>query len=128
MSSIRAWVVEWSCLNPNCILHNIFSGLNIWLISFGVVFLLFYLCLRGVKWLGSCYILVIAFLEYFCCIWLSDCNWIWIHNHLVHKGTLNNLAKPAKWPSCVVSTYLYSAFGCMFLSSHVLVSQWIHTL
>ena len=34
-------------------------------------------------------------------IWsLSDCNWARTHNHLVHKRTLNHLAKPAglaKW-------------------------------
>ena len=27
---------------------------------------------------------------------LSDCNWTRTHNHLVHKGTLNHLAKLAK--------------------------------
>ena len=59
---------------------------------------------------------------------LSDCNWIRTHNHLVHKRTLNHLAKLAKWLSCVVSTYLYGAFDCMFLSCHVRVSEWIHTL
>ena len=36
-------------------------------------------------------------------IWrLSDCNWTRTHNHLVDKGTLNHLAKPAclfKWLS-----------------------------
>ena len=50
-------------------------------------------------------------------IWsLSDWNWTRTHNHLVHKRTLNHLAKLAKWLSCVVSTYLYGAFDCMFLS------------
>ena len=62
-------------------------------------------------------------------IWsLSDCNWTRTHNHLVDKRTLNHLAKLAKWLSCVVSTYLYGAFDCMFLSCHVRVSEWIHTL
>ena len=62
-------------------------------------------------------------------IWsLSDSNWIWTHNHLVRKQTLNHLAKLAKWLSCVVSTYLYGAFDCMLLSCHVQVSEWIHTL
>ena len=29
---------------------------------------------------------------------LSHCNWTWTHNHLVHKQTLNHLAKRAsKW-------------------------------
>ena len=33
-------------------------------------------------------------------IWrLSDCNWTWTHNHLVHKRTLNHLSKLAKWLS-----------------------------
>ena len=62
-------------------------------------------------------------------IWsLSDCNGIWTHSHLVRKGTLNHLAKLAKWLSCVVSTYLYGAFDCMFLSCHVRVLKWICTL
>ena len=55
-------------------------------------------------------------------------NWIRTHNHLVHKRTLNHLAKLVKWLSCVVSTYLYGAFDCMFLSCHVRVSEWIYTL
>ena len=50
------------------------------------------------------------------------------HNHLFHKRTLNYLAKLVKWLSCVVSTYLYGPFDCMFLSCHVHVSEWIHTL
>ena len=29
---------------------------------------------------------------------------------------------------CVVSTYLYGAFGCMFLLCHVHVSEWVRTL
>ena len=62
-------------------------------------------------------------------IWsLSDCNWTRTHNHLVHKQTLNYLTRLAKWLSCVVSTYLYGAFDCMFMSCHVHVSEWIHTL
>ena len=65
-------------------------------------------------------------LKYFCetkasnlLLGLSDCNGTRTHNHLVYKRTLNHLAKLAKWLSCVVSTYLYSAFDCMFLSCHV---------
>ena len=62
-------------------------------------------------------------------IWrLSDCNGTRTHNHLVRKRTLNHLAKLAKWLSCAVSTSLYGAFDCMFLSCHVRVWQWIHTL
>ena len=59
---------------------------------------------------------------------LSDCNWNRTHNHLVRKRTLNDLAKLAKWLSCVVSTCLYESFECMFLSCHVCVLEWIHTL
>ena len=59
---------------------------------------------------------------------LCGCNWTRIHNHLVHKRTLNHLAKLTKWLSSVVSTYLYGAFDCMVLSCHVRVSEWIHTL
>ena len=40
---------------------------------------------------------------------LNDSNGIWTHYHVVHKRTLNHLVKLAKWLSCVVSTYLYSA-------------------
>ena len=62
-------------------------------------------------------------------IWsLSDCNWTRTHNHLVHKRTLSHLAKLANWLSCVLSTYLYGAFDCMFLLCQVRVSEWIHTL
>ena len=39
-------------------------------------------------------------------------------NHLVCKQTLKHLAKLAKCLSCVVSTYLYSAFDSMLLSCH----------
>ena len=62
-------------------------------------------------------------------VWmLSDCNWTRTQNHLVRKGTLNHLANTAKWLSCVLSTYLYGASDCMFLSCHICVSEWIHTL
>ena len=55
------------------------------------------------------------------------CNWTRTHNYLVHKQTLNHLAKLAKCLSCVVSTCLYGAFDCMFLSCHKRVLEWIHT-
>ena len=46
-------------------------------------------------------------------IWsLSDCNGTQTHNHLVHKRTLNHLAKLAfyyKWLICVAITCLYCA-------------------
>ena len=58
----------------------------------------------------------------------TDCNWTRTQNHLVLKRTLNHLAKLAKWLSYVLSTYLYGAFDCMFLSCHVRVWEWIHTL
>ena len=59
---------------------------------------------------------------------LSDCNGTRTHNHLIRKRTLNHLAKLAKRLSCAVSTYLYGAFDCIFLSILVRVWQWIHTL
>ena len=62
-------------------------------------------------------------------IWrLSDCNGIRTHNHLVRKRTSNHLAKLSKWLNWVVSTYMQYAFDCMFLSCHVRVWEWIHTL
>ena len=59
---------------------------------------------------------------------ICDCNCTQSHNHLVCKRTLNHLAKLAKWLSCVVSTYPYDAFDCIFLSCHKLVSESICTL
>ena len=47
---------------------------------------------------------------------------------LVRKRTLNHLVKLTNWLSCVVSTYLYGAFYCVFLSCHVCVSECNHTL
>ena len=64
-----------------------------------------------------------------CEIWRwSDCNWTRTQNQLVIKQTLKHLAKVVEWLSCVLSTYLYGAFDCIFLSCHVRVSEWIHTL
>ena len=54
---------------------------------------------------------------------LSKSNGIRTHNHLVRKRTLNHLAKLAKRICCVVSTYLYSTFGCMLLSCHLCISE-----
>ena len=59
---------------------------------------------------------------------LSDSNGTRTHNYLFRKGTLNHLAKMAKWLSYVVSSYLHGAFDCMFLSCHVCVLEWTHTL
>ena len=62
-------------------------------------------------------------------IWrLSDCSGTRTYNHLLRNQILKHLAKLASWLSCVVSTYLNGAFNCMFLSSHVRISEWIHTL
>ena len=64
-----------------------------------------------------------------CKIWsLSGCHWTRTQNHLVRKWTFNHLAKLAKWLTCVLSPYLYDAFDCMFLSCHIHVLEWIHTL
>ena len=54
---------------------------------------------------------------------LSDYNGIRTHNQLDPKRTLDHLAKLAKCSSCVVSTYLYGAFDCVFLSCHVCVLE-----
>ena len=50
------------------------------------------------------------------------------YNPLVRKRTINHLAKLAKWLSCVVNTYLFVAFGCMLLSCHTCMSEWIYSL
>ena len=48
-------------------------------------------------------------------IWsLSDCNWTRTHNHLVHKRTLNHLAKLVEFFSWV---FVYELSGCGFESS-----------
>ena len=60
--------------------------------------------------------------------YISDCNGSRTHYHLVRKRTLNHLAQLTEWLGWVVSTYLYGAFDCMFLSYHVPVSEWIHAL
>ena len=53
-------------------------------------------------------------------IWsLSVSNRTWTHNQLFRKQALKHSTKLAKWLSCVVSTYLYSAVDCMFLSCQV---------
>ena len=64
-----------------------------------------------------------------CEIWSwVDCLPTWTCNHLVDNRTLMLLAQVARWLSFFVVTYLYGAFYCMFLSCHVRVSEWIHTL
>ena len=58
-------------------------------------------------------------------IWsLSDCNWTRTHNHLVHKRTLNHLAKLAKWLSCVVSTYLHDKDQGIIQKKYGCISSW----
>ena len=57
-------------------------------------------------------------------IWnLSNCSGNRTHYNLVPKWTFKNLAKLAKWVSCVVSTSLYGALDCMFVSCYVRVSE-----
>ena len=61
-------------------------------------------------------------------IWsLSDSNGTQTSNHLVYKQRLNHIAEMAELLSCAVSTYLYGAFDCMFLSIHERVLGWVHT-
>ena len=53
-------------------------------------------------------------------IWsISNFHCTQTHNHLLHKQTLNQLAKLAKRLSFFVSTYQYGAFDHMFLSCQV---------
>ena len=59
---------------------------------------------------------------------LNDCNWTRIQKHLVRIWKLSHLAKLTKILSGTLSTYLYIAFDCIFLSCHVRISEWIHTL
>ena len=59
---------------------------------------------------------------------LSDGKVTRTHSHLVRKLTLKDLAKLAKWLICVVSTYMYGALDCIFLSCNVRILEWIHTL
>ena len=62
-------------------------------------------------------------------IWsLSAYNGSRTHNHVAGKRLVNHLDNLAKWLRCVVSTDLYGAFDCMFLSYHVRISEWIHTM
>ena len=49
-----------------------------------------------------------------------DCNWTQAYNHLVHKQTLNHFVK-------LVLVFIF-IFIFFFLSSHVRISEWIHTL
>ena len=70
------------------------------------------------KWLNVNELLASSSGEIWC---LSDCNGIGTQNYLVPKRSLNHLAKLAKWFSCVLSTYLYGACECMFLSCQVRV-------
>ena len=49
---------------------------------------------------------------------LSDWNWTQTHNHLVHKRTLNYLAKLTKWPAWLnVRVFVYELSGFGFESS-----------
>ena len=59
---------------------------------------------------------------------LTDCSRTRTLNHLVRERTLNHWYKLTKWLSWIVSTYLYGAFDCMFLSCRVRFSDWIYTL
>ena len=59
---------------------------------------------------------------------LTHCNATVTHNHIVRKRTLKHLAKETEWMSRVVSTYLYGAFDCMFLSCHIRLWDLIHTI
>ena len=72
--------------------------------------------------------------------WVGNAGWVqdFVFLFLLIKGTkrqdmfkifLHSLfqgwEKQAKWLSCVVSTYLYNAFDCMFLSCQVSLNGWV---
>ena len=59
---------------------------------------------------------------------LSDYNWNRTNNQLDPKGTSNHLVKLTKRLSSFVSSYLYGAFNCMFLSCHIRVAEWLDTI
>ena len=62
---------------------------------------------------------------------ISNCNEAQTHNQLVSKQTLNHLTKLAKQLSCIVSTYLYSAFDCTCVDKIWLIpkcTRWISKL
>ena len=62
-------------------------------------------------------------------VWiLSECNASQTHNHLICKRNFNYFPKFFNLLSWIVSTYPYLAFDSVFLSCHVRVSEWIHTL
>ena len=50
---------------------------------------------------------------------ISDCNWTWTQNHLVHKHTLNHLAS-LKWPNGQFGQklFVYELSGSGFKSSY----------
>ena len=75
----------------------------------------------SVAWMSRNYLLEAG------AIWnFSECIWSPTQNHFARKRTINHLVQLAKWLSCVLGTYLYGAFDCMFLWCHVRVSEWIH--
>ena len=49
----------------------------------------------------------------------GDSKEIQSHNHLVHKWTLNHLAKLTKWLCCIVSSYLYGTVHLTLCYYHV---------
>ena len=62
-------------------------------------------------------------------IWIwTDSNWTRTQRQLTGKQALNHLHKMVKQFSCVVSTNQYGSFDCIFLSCHVRISEWNHTL
>ena len=138
----------WSLSNSNGIrthIHlfrrRIFNYLT-WLAKWWSCFVTTYLNSAFHSVLLSCHVRVSEWIYtlYFpecqgtCCsirydIWsLSDNNGMRTQNHLVCEGTFNHLARLVKWLSCVVSTYRWSAFGCMLSSCHIRVSEWIYSL
>ena len=95
-------------------IEHCYEYLSVWCIWLNVAF-------QSESTLYSCLNFKELCTQNWCIMWsFSGSNRIWTHNHLVHKRTLNYLAKFAKFVkfvkfvSCVVSAY--GAFDCMLLS------------
>ena len=63
---------------------------------------------------------------------LTNLSWLYVRimSHTYFRVNPQSMVAwlSAQWLSCVVSTYLYGTFDCMFLSCHVCVSEWIQVL
>ena len=56
---------------------------------------------------------------------VGDCKGTWTHNYLVRKRIFNQTGQLIE---LCCESHLYDAIDCMFLSCHVRISKWIHTI